>query len=213
MKITPDDITSDPTRYRLIRSIDYSDIAGFVISHLKPSNPAIALLIIFSVASLALAVVLRIEIAPQYSVLQLLPFTLAGLILFPLLLIPVHEGVHIIIFMLLGGRNIRIGADLANYIVYVTAHRHVVGTRGFLAVAFSPFAVISATLIAAIAVLPPPWQWSLSLTLLAHTTMCAGDFAMAAFLWIHRGKRILTWDDADKKIAYFYADTQTETTI
>lgn len=37
----------------------------------------------------------------------------AGLILIPLLLVPVHEGLHLIPFLLAGARDIRIGADLS----------------------------------------------------------------------------------------------------
>jgi len=29
---------------------------------------------------------------------------------------------------------------------------------------------------------------------------------MLNFCFLHRGKKIYTWDDADKKIAYFYEE-------
>jgi hypothetical protein len=34
--------------------------------------------------------------------------------------------------------------------------------------------------------------------------MCAGDFALLNFYFLNRDKEIYTWDDVDKKEAYFY---------
>jgi hypothetical protein len=34
--------------------------------------------------------------------------------------------------------------------------------------------------------------------------MCAGDFALLNFYFLNRNKKIYTWDDVDKKEAYFY---------
>jgi hypothetical protein len=42
--------------------------------------------------------------------------------------------------------------------------------------------------------------------LFVHATMCAGDFAMLNFYFLNRGKKIYTWDDFDKKMAYFYEE-------
>ncbi|MBE0675202.1 MAG: DUF3267 domain-containing protein [Bacteroidales bacterium] len=206
MSITPSDIISN-SRYRLIKRINYSDIADFVFSCLKPSNPVIALLLSFTLISLGLAISVRIDIWQLRSAGSLILYTLTGLVVFPLLLIPVHEGLHVIIFLAFGGRDIRIGADIRNFIFYVTAHRHVVSTLAFIIIAMFPFVVITLATLIGMVWLPPVWKWSLSLSLLAHTTMCAGDFAMAAFYFENRDKRILTWDDADEKIAYFYEDT------
>jgi hypothetical protein len=36
--------------------------------------------------------------------------------------------------------------------------------------------------------------------------MCAGDFALLNFYFLKRNKNIYTWDDAEKKMAYFYEE-------
>jgi len=54
--------------------------------------------------------------------------------------------------------------------------------------------------------LPGLWKWSLSIFLFVHATMCAGDFALLNFYFLNRRKKIYTWDDFDKKIAYFYEE-------
>jgi hypothetical protein len=205
MKPTPEEITTGE-RYKLIISLEYSKVAEFVLAQLKLRNPVILLLLLCTVASLIWATALRIDIADYMPFFRLLPWSVMGLILFPVILIPVHEALHVLIFLIFGGRDIRAGADMSNFIVYVTAHRHVVEAKPFVAIALFPFTVITSALILSLLHVRPEWQWSISLTLLAHTTMCAGDFAMVAFYYANRDKRILTWDDADNKIAYFYED-------
>jgi hypothetical protein len=64
--------------------------------------------------------------------------------------------------------------------------------------------VISVFTIAGIIILPGIIKWSLSLFLFSHTTMCAGDFAMITLFTEKRGKEIVTWDDTNLRVAYFY---------
>jgi hypothetical protein len=203
---SPDEI-KESSKYRLILTLDYEEVADFVLRQLRLSNP-----VIFSFYAIILFLVvwagsIRVGLPDEMRMLEVLPYTLSGLLLFPLLLIVVHEGIHIIVFVILGGRNIRVGADLKNFLFYVTAHRHVVNATQFLIIALSPFVIISAALLVAVWYTPPLWKWSLCLTLLIHTTMCAGDIALTAFYYMNRDKKIITWDDADEKVAYFYQIT------
>jgi hypothetical protein len=94
--------------------------------------------------------------------------------------------------------------DLRQYLFYVTAHRHVANPLQFWIVALTPFIVISTGLVVTIILIPGLWRWSLSLFLFVHATMCAGDLALLNFYFINKSKAIYTWDDADKKEAYFY---------
>jgi peptidoglycan biosynthesis protein MviN/MurJ (putative lipid II flippase) len=73
-------------------------------------------------------------------------------------------------------------------------------------VAWTPFLIISIGLVLLVFLLPGLWKWSLSLFLFAHATMCAGDFALLNLYYLNRDKKIYTWDDADKKEAYFYEE-------
>ena len=94
--------------------------------------------------------------------------------------------------------------DLKQYLFYVTAHRYVASPLQFRIVAVTPFIIISAVLIFLIFLLPGLWKWSLSVFLFAHATMCAGDFALLNLYFLNKDKKLYTWDDADKKEAYFY---------
>jgi len=81
----------------------------------------------------------------------------------------------------------------------------VAGQRLFALVALTPFITITAGLIIAMALSRPWWQWVLSMALLAHTTMCVGDTALLGFMNSFRHRKVYTWDDADRREAYFYA--------
>jgi hypothetical protein len=131
----------------------------------------------------------------------------------PLLLIPFHEGLHLVPFRLAGAKDIRIGADLRQGIIYVTANRFVAGLSLFSAVALTPFITITAGLAAAILFSPPWWQWTLSMTLFTHTTMCIGDAILLGYMTEFKSRGVFTWDDADKGEAYFYAGKNTENNV
>ena len=105
-----------------------------------------------------------------------------------------------------GARKIRVGMDLKQYLFYVTAHRYVATPLQFRIVAIIPFLLISIALVFLILIMPGFWKWSFSLFLFVHTTMCAGDFALLNFYFTKKGRKIFTWDDADRKIAYFYEE-------
>jgi hypothetical protein len=94
--------------------------------------------------------------------------------------------------------------DLKQYLFYVTAHRYVTTQLQFSIVAVAPFLIISAGMSFLVLYLPGLWKWSFSLFLFVHATMCAGDFALLNLYFLNRDKKIYTWDDIDKKEAYFY---------
>jgi hypothetical protein len=196
----------DQSRYRQVIGIPYSGLVEFVLEYIRKKTGVMVFFWSACLLFLGISVIIRIEIAGYFPFKNIFLHSFLGMIIFPLLCIPVHEGLHIIPFILTGARNIRIGADLKQYIFYVTAHRHVATSVQFSFVALVPFIIITIILLFLVLLLPGLWKWSFSLFLLAHTTMCAGDFALLNFLWLNRRKKIYTWDDADQKMAYFYEE-------
>ena len=55
--------------------------------------------------------------------MTILGHTLLGFVVLPLLLIPVHEILHIVPMLIVGAKNIRVGADIKQFMFYVTARR------------------------------------------------------------------------------------------
>jgi Putative zincin peptidase len=194
----------DQTRYRQILAIPYSELITFVLDYISRKSRLLLFFLSVCLIFLSLAIKVRINIAGYFLFRNIIFHSALGLIVFPLLCIPVHEVLHIIPFYFSGAKNIRVGMDLKQYIFYVTAHRHVATPLQFRIVAITPFLIISLVLILLIFRLPGLWKWSLSLFLFVHATMCAGDFALLNFYFLNRDKIIYTWDDVDKKEAYFY---------
>ncbi len=196
----------DQSKYRQIIAVSYSSLIDFVLDYLRRKS---GLMIFFWSACLiflAIALFVRINLSGYFLLKNIITHSTLGLIVFPLLSIPLHEILHIIPFFLAGARKIRVGMDLKQYIFYVTAHRHVASARQFSIVALVPFVTVTIALFVLILFSPGLWKWSLSLFLFVHTTMCAGDFALLNFLWLNRHRKIYTWDDADEKMAYFYEE-------
>ncbi len=208
MKVTPSiEELEDPAAWEKVLTLPYGGIAPFVISNL--ARPALPMLLIWFTAAASLFLSVWFWPGVKYPSADpgILTGLAAGLLFLPLLLIPVHEGSHLIPFRIAGARDIRFGADLKQGIVWVTAHRFVAGKRLFQIVALTPFLFISLSLLILIALAPLWWKWTLSMTLLVHTTMCAGDAALLGFISRFGKRDVYTWDDVDLKEAYFYVST------
>jgi hypothetical protein len=196
----------DQTKYRQILKIPYEELVNFVIDYIRRNTAVMVFFWSFCMVCLGIAVYVRINITGYYQLKYIISHTILGLVIFPLVSIPLHEALHVIPFLLTGARKIRVGMDLKQYIFYVTAHRHVINSGQFSLVALIPFIIINILLMIMIWTIPGLWKWSLSLFLFVHTTMCAGDFALLNFYFINRKKKIYTWDDADLKESYFYEE-------
>jgi hypothetical protein len=198
----------DITAYEKVLTLPYGDIAPFVIKHL--TMPSLPMFLVWMIAGASLFLTVWFWPGLNYpsAGTMVVAGLAAGIILFPLLLIPVHESSHLIPFRLAGAKDIRFGADLRQGIIYVTAHRFVAGTRLFSIVALTPLMIVTAALTVLILLSPAWWKWTLSVTLFVHTTMCAGDTTLIGYMNSFAGRRVYTWDDADKKEAYFYASKQ-----
>jgi len=198
----------DQTKFRQLLSIPYQDIIQFVLDNLKKKSGLTFFLWSVCLIFLGLTVFIRIKIAGYFATADIFWHSVLGLIILPVISIPLHELIHIIPYYISGARNIRVGMDLKQYLFYVTAHRYVATPLQFIIVAIFPFLIISVAFTLLFFFMPGLWKWSFSLFLFAHTTMCAGDFALLNFYFLNRNKKIYTWDDADRKIAYFYEELE-----
>jgi hypothetical protein len=196
----------DQSKYRQILKIPYDELVNFVLDYIRRKSGLMVFFWSSCIVFLGIALFVRINISGYFPFRNIFLHTCLGLIIFPILCIPVHELLHIIPYYLTGARNIRIGMDLKQYMFYVTAHRYVATENQFRFVALVPFLVTSLAALFLVLILPGLWKWSLSLFLFVHATMCAGDFAMLNFYSMHRGRKIFTWDDFDEKTAYFYEE-------
>ncbi len=196
----------DHSKYRQLASIAYDDLIPFILDYIKRVSGVTIFYWSACIVFLGTALRIRLSLIGYFPVYEIFFHSLLGLVVFPILCVPVHESLHIVPYYLYGARKIRVGMDLKQYLFYVTAHRYVANSRQFRIVALVPFILISLVLLILVFLLPGLWKWSLSVFLFVHATMCAGDFAMLNFFFLRKGKNIYTWDDADRKIAYFYEE-------
>jgi hypothetical protein len=196
----------DQSRFRQLLKVPYDELVGFILDYLRRRTDLMIFFWSVCIIFIGLALTIRIDIVGYFPIKNIMFHSFLGFILFPLLIIPVHELLHVIPFLFTGARKIRAGVDLRQYLFYVTAHRHVVNARQFRLVAYTPFIILNVLSLVLIFILPGLWKWSLSLLLFVHTTMCAGDFALLNFFRINKKKKVYTWDDADEKVAYFYEE-------
>jgi hypothetical protein len=197
---------NDPKKFRLFLTIPYKDLIGFVFEYMKKKSVLTFFFWSICTIFLVIAVLIRIKVAGCFPLTQILFYSLLGLLILPVLCIPLHEFLHVIPFYLSGAKNIRVGMDLSQYLFYVAAHGHVATPLQFRIVALTPFIILSTGMIILVFLLPGLWKWSFSIFLFAHSTMCAGDFALLNLYFLNRDKKIYTWDDLDKKEAYFYEE-------
>jgi hypothetical protein len=203
MRFSVEDL-EEQKKFRLLLTIPYTELIQFVFDYLKKKSLLTFFFWLICLFFLSAAIIMRIKIAGIFPIARILFHSVIGFIILPLICIPVHEFLHIIPYFLSGAKNIRVGMDLKQYLFYVSAHRYVAAPLQFRIVALTPFIVISSGLIILVILLPGLWKWSLSVFLFVHTTMCAGDFALLNLYFVNNDKKIYTWDDLDKKEAYFY---------
>jgi hypothetical protein len=203
MALSVEDL-DDQTKFRPILVIPYKELITFIFEYLKKVSGLMICFWSVCLFFLCFSLIIRVNITGAFPGINILFHSIMGLIVFPILCVPLHELLHIIPYYFSGARNIRVGMDLKHYLFYVTAHRFFASPSQFKIVAIIPFILISIITVLMVLLIPGLWKWSLSLFLFVHATMCAGDFALLNFYYLNRDKKIYTWDDADKKIAYFY---------
>ena len=196
----------DERRFRLITSVEHDNVVPFVFQYIWKKNRVTYLY--FGINIIFLAYFLRIitfqMIPGSWGAVTTIWQLFLGFILYPVLLIPVHEGIHGLVYLLEGATNIKFGVDLKQYIFYVTADHFVLGRNSFYRLAFTPFIILSLVLAAASIYIQPPYSWGFLICLFVHGTMCIGDFALVSLFAEYPEKEIYTYDQTSEKITFFY---------
>jgi hypothetical protein len=195
--------------YEKVLTLSYKDIAPFVIRNLKSNILPMILIWIVILVSVFLIIWFWPGLRNASANSRIMSGLITGFLFIPLMLVPVHEGLHLVPYKLGGARDIRLGADLRQGIMYVTAHRFVAGRILYTLVALTPFVIITVGLIITMLLCSTWWKWILSIALCTHTTMCAGDAALTGFMMGLGQRKVFTWDDADAMEAYFFAEKET----
>ncbi|MEQ8238389.1 MAG: DUF3267 domain-containing protein [Cyclobacteriaceae bacterium] len=119
-------------------------------------------------------------------------------------LIPLHEYIHVLAYKSQGAKQTSYDANLKKFYFMALADKFVANKKEFEVVALSPFIVISAALIGLLFMVNPDWVLTVLAVLFAHTAMCSGDFGLLSYFEFNKEKQVVTYDDIENKVSYFY---------
>lgn len=200
-------LKNDPG-FRQILELDFDDMIPFVLDNIKKRS---FFSVLYAVLNTALLVFIIYEIISGLMSRQLtwsliIKQSLTGIFAGSILVIPVHELLHGIAYRIIGARAIRFGADLQQFIFFVTADRYPVTGKELYFLAMTPFVVIN-LLAAVITILwfPQAILFS-SFFLFSHNIMCIGDFAIVNCVRQQAPRRVYSFDEIENKKSYFYEE-------
>lgn len=119
-------------------------------------------------------------------------------------LIPIHEYIHVLAYKSQGAINTSYDSNWKKFYFMAIADKFVANKKEFRIVALAPFVVISTTLIILSFFTSQLWTFTVFGVLLTHTAFSSGDFGILSYFDYHEEKDIVTYDDKDNNISYFY---------
>ncbi|MDI9864687.1 DUF3267 domain-containing protein [Flectobacillus sp. DC10W] len=127
-----------------------------------------------------------------------------GVLLFFILLLPLHELIHGAVFKIFGAPKIGFGWNWKGMMAYAYAQKFAINLKELIWLAIMPFAIITPLLIVSV-FLFPHWQFTTILLLALHTMGCIGDFMLIKYALRNKHREIYTYDDIEGKgETYFY---------
>lgn len=204
MKIQPEEL--EAAGYVPFHELPHDQIIPFVQESLKKPSKARMVYRWVAFGGLALLIIIGVWLAVEgfQRPTDLLAW-FGGAVLASLLLIPLHEWIHMWEYKRCGAKQAKMTAHWKRFYFLATAHRFVTSRDELRRVALAPFLLISALL--AIAILATvgfsiPLAWFFASMLVVHSSFCSGDFAMLAFVE-QRGGDVVLYDDEELKSSFF----------
>lgn len=207
MKKPSIDELHNPNHFSLVESFKIDEMMAFLMKELganstklKTGNKVMRIVLIGMVGA-----VLGYFIGKQIGKFKLDPWQFLeafGLLIFVLL--PIHEGIHGLVFKILGAEKVGFGWTPKTLMVYAYAQKFVMSLKENAIVAVMPFLVITLALLIAFFALPE-YKTLIVSTFVLHTYGCLGDFILINYYFKYRHKQMFTYDDIDEAgVTYFF---------
>lgn len=212
-RLTPSDLVDNP-QFVLIDAFHIDEMGAFLLREIQtkpPTNlPASGLL-----KYILVGIMLVLGLGIGYWVGSFLPHIIhdsntifqqigLGLVVFFVLILPLHELIHGIVFKLLKAPKVGFGWTWKGMMAYAYAQKFVINLQELIWVAIMPFTIITSLLIVLLLVFPH-YFFAIVLLLLIHTFGCVGDFILIKYAIKNKHREIYTFDDIDEKQeSYFY---------
>lgn len=206
MKIRPDELTENG--YVLLEKLGHKELVPFIRTYMKKMTKYavfyyLSNIIVFGLAGYFFADGYNLE---NYNLGDRFTHFSYGLAI-AFLLLPLHEYIHVLAYKSQGALNTSYAANLKKFYFMALADKFVANKKEFEIVALAPFTVISAVLTVLFFLVNPDWTLTVIGTLLTHTAMCSGDFGLLSFFEFHKDQEVVTYDDVENRISYFYGQS------
>ncbi len=204
MNITPSQL--EQNCYVLQDKLDHKELIPFIKEYLNRRGITAFVYYGINLAFLLIAIVMIIWNVEQKVISigdSIFHFFLGFSIAF--LLVGIHEYIHVLAYRMMGAKETSLDMNLKKFYFLALADKFVANRREFIYIALAPFAIISVVFAVLAAVLPFGWSMTMVGVLFAHTAMCSGDFGLLGYFEAHNGKEVVTYDDVENKVSYFYA--------
>jgi hypothetical protein len=207
MNIKPEELGEKG--YVLLDNLGHKDLIPFVRTYLKKRTP---ITLFYIISNVIIAGVISFWFFKSYETgffnlgdgFTYFSFGLA----LAFGLIPIHEYIHVLAYKSQGARNTSYDANLKKFYFMALADQFVANKKEFRIVALAPFVVITTTLIVLLFFTSQLWTFTIFGVLLTHTAFSSGDFGLLSYFDFHKDKDIVTYDDKENSITYFYGKTK-----
>jgi hypothetical protein len=203
MKITPEELAQNG--YVLIDKLEHNELIPFVQFYLKKNTLSSYT---YTFSNLLIVGIIFYWLwqnygTPDFAVGKGVGYLAFGFSL-AFFLIPLHEYIHVLAYKSQGAIHTSYDANLKKFYFLAVADKFIVNRKEFQVVALAPFVVISSSLIILLFFVPKMWTFMILGMLLTHTAFTSGDFGLLSYFDYHKNREIVTYDDKENKISYFY---------
>lgn len=203
MKIRPDELLGNG--YVLLDALEHKELVPFIRTYMKKRTKYsvfyyVSNLMVFGLAGFYFVAGYNLQTYDLGDKFAHFAYGLA--IAFALL--PLHEYIHVLAYKSQGAKNTSYAANLKKFYFMALADKFVANKKEFEVVALAPFAVITAILIVLLFIVSSDWTLTIIGILFTHTAMCSGDFGLLSYFEFNKKRQVVTYDDVESKISYFY---------
>ncbi|MBK7811587.1 MAG: DUF3267 domain-containing protein [Saprospiraceae bacterium] len=204
MQLKPDELIQN--HYVLLDNLGHKELVPFIRTYLKKRTKYTFIYYLSNLILIFLVGYLFLKgfNSPEYKLGSRFTYFSYGLAI-AFALIPLHEFIHVLAYKSQGAKNTSYDVHLKKLYFMALADKFVINKKEFEIVALAPFVSISTVLIILYFVVPSNWNITIMGVLLAHTAMCSGDFGLLSYFEFNKEKNVVSYDDVENKISYFYA--------